>query len=70
MASRRPQPVGEIYGHMPQPRPRLLAGPRWLIDMDDNSRLAALVRGRRARGWSPVVVRMSQLGVTLTQSAA
>lgn len=57
---------------MPQPRPqdRLLAGPRWLIDMDDNSRLAALVRGRRARGWSPVVVRMSQLGVTLTQSAA
>jgi hypothetical protein len=34
-------PWGQIYGHAPQSRPRLLPGPRWLIDVGDGSRLAA-----------------------------
>jgi hypothetical protein len=63
-------PWGQIYGHMPQPRPRLLPGPRWLIDMDDQARLAALVRHGRADVWSPMVARVSPRGVTLTASAA
>lgn len=63
-------PWGQIYGHMPQPRPRLLPGPRWLIDMDDDSRLAALVRQGRSDVWNPVVARVSPRGVTLTPAAA
>jgi hypothetical protein len=63
-------PWGQIYGHMPQPRPRLRPGPRWLIDMDDSSRLAALVRRDRSRVWTPVVVRLSQRGVMLAPTAA
>ena len=58
-------PWGQIYGHMPQSRPRLLPGPRWLIDMDDESRLAALVRGRRDGAWEPAVVTVSARGVTM-----
>jgi hypothetical protein len=63
-------PWGQIYGHMPQPRPRLLPGPRWLIDVGDGSRLAALVRRGRSDIWRPVVVRVSQRRVTLMGAAA
>ena len=63
-------PWGQICGHMPQARPRLLPGRRWLIDMSDDSRLAALVREDHSRVWRPVVVRVSQRRVTLTPSAA
>lgn len=63
-------PWGQICGHMPQPRPRLLPGPRWLIDVGDDARLAALVRRGRSGVWTPTVVRVSQRGVTLTASAA
>ena len=59
-------PWGQIYGHMPQPRPRLLPGPRWLIDLGDGARLAALVRRRRDSVWKPFVVRVSPQGVTVT----
>lgn len=61
-----PTPWGQIYGHMPQARPRLLPGPRWLIDMDDESRLAALVRRAPDRLWEPVVGRACRRGVTVT----
>jgi len=38
-------PWSQICGHMPQPRPRLLAGPRWLIDVGSHgTRLGALAR--------------------------
>lgn len=54
-------PWGQICGHAPQPRPRLLAGPRWLIDVGaGGSRLAALVRRGPAAQWSPWVVRLSR----------
>jgi hypothetical protein len=59
-------PWGQIYGHTPQPRPRLLPGPRWLIDMGDDCRLAALVRRGRDHIWKPVVVHVSPRGVTVT----
>lgn len=50
-------PWGQICGHAPQPRPRLLPGPRWLIDVGARGpRLAALVR-RGRRGWVPFVTR-------------
>lgn len=61
-------PWGQIYGHMPQSRPRLLPGPRWLIDLDEDSRLAALVRQGRDSVWEPTIVRVSPRGVTVTPS--
>lgn len=63
-------PWGQICGHMPQPRPRLLPGPRWLIDVGDGSRLAALVRRGRSGIWRPMMVRVSERRVTLTGAAA
>jgi hypothetical protein len=51
-------PWGQICGHAPQSQPRLLPGPRWLIDLGANrARLAALVWRDGRRGWTPVVVR-------------
>jgi hypothetical protein len=61
-------PWGQIYGHVPQPRPRLLPGPRWLIDTAADCQLAALVRGQPDREWRPVVVRASPRGVTITRT--
>lgn len=61
-------PWGQIYGHIPQTRPRLLAGPRWLIDIDDGCRLAALVRRRPGREWKPVIARVSPRGVSVTRA--
>lgn len=61
-------PWGQICGHAPQPRPRLLPGPRWLIDVDASDSLAALVRDDRAAPWSPVVVRASSGRFTVTRS--
>ena len=58
-------PWGQIYGHMPRPRPQLLPGPRWLIDMDDEARLAGLVRAGRDSVWEPTVVTVSTRGVTV-----
>jgi hypothetical protein len=53
-------PWGQICGHAPQPRPRLVAGPRWRIDVGaTGSRLAALVRRGPAAKWSPWVIRLS-----------
>jgi hypothetical protein len=59
-------PWGQIYGHVPQPRPRLLPGPRWLIDVGDDAELGALVRRAPDREWKPSVVRVSPRGVTVT----
>ncbi len=60
---------GQICGHAPQPRPRLLPGPRWLIDVGARaSRLAALVRTSRGGAWSPVVVRLSASGVAVART--
>ena len=48
---------GQIAGHVPQPEPRLLPGPRWAIDIKAPDRLAALVRPEGERRWRPVVVK-------------
>jgi hypothetical protein len=62
-------PWGQICGHAPQSRPRLLPGPRWLIDVGARtSRLAALVRDERGGSWSPVVVRLTGGGVAVTRN--
>ena len=62
-------PWGQIYGHVPQARPRLLSGPRWLIDLGaEGPRLAALVRRNGTGKWRPVVVRVSA-GVTVVTPA-
>jgi hypothetical protein len=59
-------PWGQICGHAPQPRPRLLPGPRWLIDVGGRgSRLAALVRHDHADQWRPFVVRLSSTGIAV-----
>lgn len=50
-------PWGQIAGHVPQPEPRLLPGPRWAIDIKAPDRLAALVRADGASRWRPVVVK-------------
>jgi hypothetical protein len=50
-------PWGQIAGHVPQPEPRLLRGPRWAIDIKAPDRLAALVRADGDSRWRPVVVR-------------
>lgn len=53
-------PWGQITGHCPQTRPRLLQGPRWAIDVGSrDGRLAALVRRHRSGSWDPLVVRSS-----------
>jgi hypothetical protein len=53
-------PWGQICGHMPQSRPRLMPGPRWLIDVGaDGPRLGALVRREPGANWSPLVVRVT-----------
>jgi hypothetical protein len=50
-------PWGQIAGHVPQPEPRLLRGPRWAIDIKAPDRLAALVRAEGDSRWRPVVVK-------------
>ena len=50
-------PWGQIAGHVPQPEPRLLPGPRWAIDIKAPDRLAALVRPEGESRWRPVVVK-------------
>jgi hypothetical protein len=53
-------PWGQICGHAPQSRPRLVPGPRWLIDVGaSGSRLAALVRRGPIAEWTPWVIRLS-----------
>jgi hypothetical protein len=52
-------PWGQIAGHVPQPEPRLLRGPRWAIDIKAPDRLAALVRADGDSRWRPVVVKAS-----------
>lgn len=63
-------PWGQICGHLPQSRPRLVAGPLWLIDVDDDNEIAALVRRSGERKWRPFVVRCSTAGVSVTRRAA
>jgi Calcineurin-like phosphoesterase len=59
-------PWAQICGHVPQPRPRLLPGQRWAIDLGARARrLAALVRAGGSERWSPVVVRASSSGPTV-----
>jgi Calcineurin-like phosphoesterase len=54
-------PWGQIAGHVPQRRPRLLAGRRWAIDLGGtNGRLAALVRPRGEERWQPVIARVQR----------
>ena len=60
-------PWAQICGHAPQRRPRLLPGPRWLIDVGSNESLGALVRDDRRASWSPVVVRASSGGIRITR---
>jgi hypothetical protein len=63
-------PWGQICGHVPQTRPRLLTGPRWLIDVGSSgSRLAALVRPGRGAEWSPWVVRLTRGGVAVARGS-
>jgi hypothetical protein len=51
-------PWGQVTGHVPQPKPLLLPGRRWAIDLGGrDGRLAALVRSPPGRRWRPVVVR-------------
>ena len=51
-------PWGQIVGHAPQPKPRLLPGRRWAIDLGArDGRVAALVRSSARQRWRPVVVR-------------
>ncbi|HUO73393.1 MAG TPA: metallophosphoesterase [Solirubrobacteraceae bacterium] len=51
-------PWGQIVGHVPQPKPRLLPGRRWAIDLGArDGRVAALVRASGRQRWRPVVVR-------------
>jgi hypothetical protein len=62
---------GQICGHAPQPRPRLVAGPRWLIDVGARgSRLAALVRGHRSRDWAPFMTRLTSTGAVGARPSA
>jgi hypothetical protein len=61
-------PWGQIYGHVPQPRPRLLPGPRWLIDIAADGQLAALMRRRPDCEWKPVVARVSPRGVRVSRA--
>lgn len=64
-------PWGQICGHVPQQRPRLLTGPRWLIDLGaEGPQLAALVRRDRTHGWRPMIVRASANGVAVTRLPA
>lgn len=61
-------PWGQICGHLPQPRPRLLPGPRWQIDVGARGpRLAALVRRGGTDRWHPLVVRLSPNGVSVAR---
>ena len=53
----RTTPWGQIAGHVPQPEPRLLPGPRWAIDIKPDNRLAAIVRNQGERRWRPLVVK-------------
>lgn len=63
-------PWGQICGHAPQARPRLLPGPRWLIDVGGSgSRLAALVRSDPSAPWSPWVVRLTRHGVSVARKS-
>jgi hypothetical protein len=56
----RHTPWGQICGHVPQARPRLLPGPRWMIDLGASGpRLAALARHESAKRWTPVTSRAS-----------
>ena len=53
-------PWGQIHGHVPQGRPRLLPGPRWLIDLGaTGSKLAALMWDGPPAGWSPRMIRFA-----------
>jgi hypothetical protein len=62
-------PWAQICGHMPQPRPRLLPGPRWLIDVGgEGPRLAALIRRKPGGNWTPLVVRVTGNGTVVTPS--
>jgi len=59
-------PWGQICGHAPQPEPRLLPGPRWVIDLGARTpRLVALVRSDTTRVWTAFVVRVSAQGVSV-----
>jgi hypothetical protein len=61
-------PWGQVCGHVPQPQPRLLPGPRWLIDLGTRDpRLGALVRRHGDDPWTPLVLRLSSRGATLTR---
>ena len=64
-------PWGQICGHVPQPRPRLEPGPRWLIDVGaDGARLAAVVRRPNADAWEPLTVQISPRGMALRGRSA
>ena len=58
----RTTPWGQIAGHVPQPEPRLLPGPRWAIDIKAPDRLAALIRPQGDSRWKPLVVKARARG--------
>ncbi len=63
-------PWGQICGHAPQARPRLVAGPRWLIDVGaSGSKLAALVRTDPSAPWSPWVIRVTRHGASVARKS-
>lgn len=62
-------PWGQICGHAPQTRPRLLPGSRWLIDVGArDSRLAALTRRGPHGQWSATLIRLTSRGVSVTRT--
>lgn len=57
-------PWGQIAGHVPQRKPRLLPGRRWAIDVTRREeRLGGLVRERGADRWRPIVVSATRRSV-------
>ena len=64
-------PWGQITGHVPQSKPRLLDGPRWAIDVGSrNGRLAALVRDEDNDRWRPVVAAVDGDAYALRRAPA
>lgn len=57
-------PWGQIAGHVPQRKPRLLPGRRWAIDVvRRGDRLGGVVRVRGVDRWQPVVVSATRRSV-------
>jgi Calcineurin-like phosphoesterase len=64
-------PWGQVVGHVPQAKPRLLEGPRWAIDVGSrNGRLAGLVCEDGSDRWRPVVATVEGDAYALRRAPA